>query len=226
MTFERKELAGVDDDGKPRGSSTASDLLQRVHREIRRLERGRFGRPSYPSPPIGPRSQLESDYIEEVRAYHTAERKAEGHRMQVLGIGLELHTSHRPSLQAAFPWLLKWIVTTLEYVVALENKVIAQEAAIENGRKTRRATKTKHESEVADLQGRLDTAEDRVTRLERELAETVAALAEARGEIRIVGAERNAALAAVGAVLLALRIAAGANPELMTLANQLEDLKQ
>lgn len=216
--FERRALAGVDDSGKPRAAYTADTLLKRLDwPEMRAamlaasLDPDKWGKATAAK--------------ERSRGLKPGAMPSQEHvMMQGLGIGLELHTSHHPSLLAVFPWLAKWIVATLQYVVELEDLVEKRNGRVNSLEFTRATEQSARKAEVSALSNTVQQLLEDVDEAGQRLATAHAEVVESNGEIRILAAERDAARAAATAVLFALQIAARANPELAPLAKQLEDL--
>lgn len=129
MTIEREILAGVDGQGTPRAPYTSVDLLKRLDREVAENPRAFWPKRKWDESEQRrieaqfSRSGLTGDDLEEaIQEQLRKARSQESEMMQILTIGLELHTSHHPSTAATFPWLVQWIRKVLAYVIRLEDE--------------------------------------------------------------------------------------------------------
>lgn len=126
--LERQSLSGVDARGEMNGGAdyySAEKLIVRLARGMREGggEALRWSPDEWAEKMDRRRADLATGGGMRLHpVYSTSQERA---LMQVLGVGLGLATSHHPSLLGTFPWLLKWILRTLEYVVELEGRVEA-----------------------------------------------------------------------------------------------------
>lgn len=196
-------LAGASSSGSgPRSPWTASQLLERLTRPETRLALAAAKDPEA----FDAAGRAKFPHLD----YLPSGDSAEHVMMQALSVGLDLATSHHPPLGRTFPPLLAWIRHTLGYVLRLEGNVDELErAAVVHAQRL----ETQADS-LATRREQLETAALVESGLREMVDDRDRDLQQARGENRILSAERDAAVAGARMAMLALQVAIRADPRL------------
>lgn len=197
--MKRRSVAGKDHKGEHRGNTTAAEALERL-RGVEVSEGLRAAKDPEAFEAQNRREEKAHGLVEGARP------SPERVMMQALGVPLELQTVRHDSLARTFPWLVRWIVHVLTYVVDLEAVVEGDAAVI----KRDDATIDRLRLAEADASATAEALRAEVAELKRGGREILTAhgaeVSRAAGEERVLTAERDAARASVAACVLALRI--------------------